>query len=90
VELDGFSPELTSLIASMMRREAGQRPSMTAVCAHGCVARTETLMTRAIESARASAAIATDVFRASPFGSEGPAFLEEVLGRGGDEGMDMS
>ncbi|KAG9119816.1 hypothetical protein FRC07_004967 [Ceratobasidium sp. 392] len=91
VDLDGFSPELISVISGMMRREAGQRPSMALVCAHECIVRTEAIMTRAIESARASATEATGVFRASPFGSEGPAFLEEVLGHSRDgEGMDMS
>lgn len=95
VELDGFSPELVDLIASMMRREAGRRPSMEAVCGHGCVARAGARMTRAVESARAAVAAgtaeATDIFRASPFGSEGPAFLQEVLGRGAEgESMDMS
>ncbi|QRV79083.1 mitosis inhibitor kinase SWE1 [Ceratobasidium sp. AG-Ba] len=84
VDLEGFSPELISIISSMMRRDASQRPSMSLVCAHECIVRTESIMTRAIEQARASS---TNVFRASPFGSEGPAFLEEVLGRGQ---MDMS
>ena len=95
VELDGFSPELVDLIANMMRHEAGRRPSMEAVCGHGCVARAGARMTRAVESARAAVvagtAEATDVFRASPFGSEGPGFLQEVLGRGGEgESMDTS
>ncbi|KAG8701323.1 hypothetical protein FRC08_004141 [Ceratobasidium sp. 394] len=90
VDLDGFSPELVSLVSSMMWREAGQRPSMALVYAHGSIVGAEALMTRAIENARASATEATDVFRASPFGSDGPAFLEEVLGRGRDESMDTS
>jgi hypothetical protein len=89
VELDGFSPELVDLIANMMRRDASRRPSMDAVCAHGCIARTHARMMRAIESAKRPGVEPTDVFRASPFGSEGPAFLEEVLGRAND-GMDTS
>ncbi|KAG8700406.1 hypothetical protein FRC09_005973 [Ceratobasidium sp. 395] len=93
VDLEGFSRELISLISSMMRRDAGHRPSMALVCTHECIVRAEAIMMRAIESVRVSATEATDVFRASPFGSEGPAFLEEVLGRNqnrDEEGMDMS
>ncbi|CUA75330.1 mitosis inhibitor protein kinase SWE1 [Rhizoctonia solani] len=89
VELDGFSPELIDFIAAMMRRDLSRRPTMQDACAHGCIARTHTLMTRAIENAKKPGAGPTDVFRASPFGSEGPAFLEEVLGRAND-GMDTS
>ncbi|CAE6482869.1 unnamed protein product [Rhizoctonia solani] len=89
VELDGFSPELVDYIATMMRRDPSRRPTMQDACAHGCIARTHTLMTRAIENAKKPGAGPTDVFRASPFGSEAPAFLEEVLGRAND-GMDTS
>ncbi|KAJ1304308.1 hypothetical protein OPQ81_005468 [Rhizoctonia solani] len=89
VELDGFSPELIDFIATMMRRDASRRPTMEDACAHGCIARTHARMVRAIENAKKPGAAPTDVFRASPFGSEGPAFLEEVLGRAND-GMDTS
>ncbi|KAF8757182.1 Protein tyrosine kinase [Rhizoctonia solani] len=80
VELDGFSPEIVDFIATMMRRDASRRPTMKDACDHGCITRTHTLMMRAIENAKKPGAGPTDVFRASPFGSEGPAFLEEVLG----------
>ncbi|KAF8706016.1 Protein tyrosine kinase, partial [Rhizoctonia solani] len=89
VELDGFSPEIVDFIATMMRRDASQRPTMKDACDHGCITRTHTLMMRAIENAKKPGTGPTDVFRASPFGSEGPAFLEEVLGRAND-GMDTS
>ncbi|CAE6421274.1 unnamed protein product [Rhizoctonia solani] len=89
VELDGFSPELVDFIATMMRRDLSRRPTMEEACAHGCITRTHAQMMRAIENAKKPGAGPTDVFRASPFGSEGPAFLEEVLGRAND-GMDTS
>ncbi|CAE6462565.1 unnamed protein product [Rhizoctonia solani] len=89
VELDGFSPEIVDFIATMMRRDASRRPTMTDACAHGCIARTHARMVRAIENAKKPGAGPTDIFRASPFGSEGAAFLEEVLGRAND-GMDTS
>jgi mitosis inhibitor protein kinase SWE1 len=80
------SPELLALIKSMMRTDPTRRVGAHEVYGHPIVVRARAVMERMHEAARASGA---SVFGASPLAGVPGGFLEEILGRGRGNGMDV-
>jgi mitosis inhibitor protein kinase SWE1 len=88
VELDD-SPELLSLIKSMMKTDPILRINVHGICAHPVVSRTRSAMERKYAEALAEG---TSVFVASPLSGVPDSFLEEILGRqdADENAMDLS
>ena len=77
IDLDG-SPEMLSLIKSMMRTDPVCRVDIETVWAHPVVSRARSAMERMYAAAKAAG---TSAFAASPLGSVPSTFLEEILAR---------
>jgi len=77
MDLDG-SPELFSLIKSMMRMDPARRIDVQTVCAHPVVSKARAAMERTYEECKQGG---KSVFAASPLAGVPSMFLEEILGR---------
>lgn len=81
------SSALISLIASMMRKNASQRPSANNIFHHPVISRARTRMQQALDELHQLGARPEDLFRASPLAGTNEGFLDEILGRD-SEAMD--